>query len=261
MAPHEISAVSVSGPGGTLSVERRGNGFVLKSPGTVYPDKAAVEAWLREIRDLKASGIKPGSIQGQAPGGVQMTLADLNGSVTTLSFGPAGEDGMRDVAVSGRNGVFLVAESAARVLWKSVDDLRVRSVCSIPVTAIDSISVTSPVFGTAVMRPPQKGEKYWTARFADGSTASSAELTTLAGAAMSMQASAFLKTPSPASVRAGNLGMDFRGGGRVVSVRISSDTAGDGYISAVKGNEAMARQSILVPKGLVDSVAAIFALR
>ena len=101
----------------------------------------------------------------------------------------------------------------------------------------------------------------WTAAFGGRQVISVPAVTTIAGAAMSLQAESFLDRDSYGKIRPDELEIIYNGGKQPVHLKVSSRPIDEFLVSTVDGNPAMGHQPVLVSKAAVDSISAIFMLR
>lgn len=260
-APEEIDSVRITGAGRDLSIRRTGAGIV--SEGLQAPlDRAEVETWFKSICEMDASGLSADEFAGSAfQPDLQLEVKRTDGTVIHVSFGPRAPDGQRLARVPGLEGLVVVTAAELAPLDMTVQRLMVRSVFPRDSSRLEAIKVWSPVFGTAVIKPPKKGETQFGVQFGPAPAVVSQAVTSIATAAISMRAQAFVDDLRPSLVKADHLSVTFSGPDGDVLLKVSSVERNGGFVAATSGNSFMDRRVFLVPATIVDTISAVFALR
>ena len=260
-SPEEIESVLIEGEGRRLAIRREGAGIV--SDGMPAPlDRSEVETWLRSISEMDASGVISGKAAASAfQSDLRLKVTRTDRSVISVSFGPRERDGRRHAMVDGLPGIAVVTAAELAPLDITVDRLMARSVFPRDSSTLRKIRVWSPVFGTAVIRPPEKGEKNFSVQFGNSPAISSQAVTSIATAAISMRAHSFVDDVRPSRIRADHLSVTFTAEGGDIVLKVSPAERGGGFVAATTGNRFMDSRAFVIPASMIDAVSAVFAIR
>ncbi len=257
VAREEIDSVLVAGRGASYGVERRGGRFAVSGARPLELDRAAVQAWFATVAGLSAERAvrsTAAALPGEADRVLTVRLRD--GSRKSVRFGVTDGSGLVPARVDGDPDTFLFQPAAVDTVMPPLEGLRRRNVFGKTPDVLSAIVVKAADGRLARLVPPGTSGDHWTLEGPDGLRESSPAVTSLAGAAMSMSASAFV-ADSPSSVGAGTGTIEFLGRGVRVVVRVSTAVRDGAFVCAASGDPAFSAQSFLLPSAAVQGLFAI----
>ena len=259
----QITAVSIEAASSKLSIRRQDNSWESEHPAGLELDRASVERILVKLADVSAVEIirdpdRAALIERNWTGRVSVQIAGRGSPEVLYLMKEEGQAGPV-ASVAGRDFVYRLKDTASELIGFTAEDVRRRSVLSVDAASVVAVGITLPDGRTARLIAPPRGspDSHWSIVRSDGVRETSPTITTVAGGAMSLAAVGFVDNPRPAQVTPDRIRITyFTGSGNVV-VSVSSDLRQQGYVAAVEGDRSFARQALLLPRPVIDSLASI----